>query len=303
MIDFQKLDLTKKAEYDRFLLTNPDKGCEYSFANLYMWGRQEACLWKNSLLLFSQFHRRSAYPFPLMGDDPKEVLDAILADAMERGVHCRFTSMSKADCDLLEQLYPGKFRFYDDRDGYDYVYNIDDLADLKGRSFQKKRNHLNRFLQAHPDYRVEPMTKENLPIAMDLVSRWREGDACCNPDSEFYLECKALRRAFAHFDELEMEGLILLEGEEALAMTMGSRLSPDTYDIHFEKALDMPESAYPAINMEFARYLRDKHPDVRFLNREDDLGVPGLRKAKLSYNPVRLIEKYWAVLREADDED
>ena len=86
-------------------------------------------------------------------------------------------------------------------------------------------------------------------------------------------------------------------------MTMGSRLSEDTFDVHFEKAADTPDSAYPAINYEFARYLREKYPDVRYLNREDDLGLPGLRSAKLSYNPDHLIEKSWARLLEDDDED
>ena len=91
---------------------------------------------------------------------------------------------------------------------------------------------------------------------------------------------------------------MLMEGEKILAVTMGSRMSPDTFDIHFEKAREDVEGAYNAINSEFARYLRQKYPEVKFLDREDDMGLEGLRKAKLSYNPDHMVEKSWAYLHE-----
>lgn len=85
-------------------------------------------------------------------------------------------------------------------------------------------------------------------------------------------------------------------------MTMGSRLGPDTFDIHFEKAREDVDGAYAAVNCEFARHLRAKYPELRYLNREDDLGLEGLRKAKLSYNPHHMVEKFWAYLEDAADE-
>ena len=303
MIDFQKLDLHRKQDCDRFLQHCGSRGCEYSFANLYMWGRQEAAFLSDSLVIFSQFDRRSIYPFPVIRGEIKPVLDALMEDAHSRKIRFRITSMTQGECDILESLYPGKFRFYADRDSWDYVYSIDDLADLKGKKFQKKRNHLNKFQELHPNYRTELLNRENIPVAMALIEKWNQSDPCADPGSEFYQECRALRRAFAHYEELEMEGMLLLDGEEVLAVTMGSRLSEDTFDIHFEKALDRPDSAYPAINRDFARYLRDKYPELRWLNREDDLGLPGLRKAKLSYNPDHMVEKFWALYREDDDED
>ena len=108
----------------------------------------------------------------------------------------------------------------------------------------------------------------------------------------------AIDRAFRHFAALDMDGLMLKEGGQVLAVTMGSRLSPDTIDVHFEKAREDVDGAYAAINREFARYLREKYPDVQYLNREDDMGLEGLRKAKLSYQPHHLEEKYWACLME-----
>ena len=104
-------------------------------------------------------------------------------------------------------------------------------------------------------------------------------------------------------EELGLEGLVLMENGQALAMTMGSILSPDTFDIHFDKALDGVDGAYAAINQSFAQYLQEKYPQIRYLNREDDLGIDGLRKAKLSYHPDHLVTKYWARLWEETDEN
>ena len=110
------------------------------------------------------------------------------------------------------------------------------------------------------------------------------------------MELVALNRAFAHWQELGMEGLVMYVGEQVVAMTMGSRLGDDAVDVHFEKAdLDYP-GAYAVINRAFARHIREKYPQVKFLNREDDMGIEGLRKAKLSYYPHHMVEKCWAHL-------
>ena len=105
------------------------------------------------------------------------------------------------------------------------------------------------------------------------------------------------------FRQLELEGMILYVGGEPVAVTMGSRLAEDTFDVHFEKAREDIQGAYGAINRAFARHLREKYPDLLYLNREDDLGLPGLRKAKLSYNPAFLVEKCWAYLAEEAYDD
>ena len=115
---------------------------------------------------------------------------------------------------------------------------------------------------------------------------------------ENILEKLALERAFAHRQALDLEGLVLMEEGQVLAMTMGSRLSETTFDIHFEKALDIADGTYAAINQGFAAYLREKYPELLWLNREEDMGLEGLRKAKLSYNPHHMIEKSWALLQE-----
>ncbi len=297
MIDFQPFDLSKKALYDSFLQEVGERGCEYSFTNLYMWGRQSAAILGDQLVFFSQFNRKSVYLFPVGGEDKKPALDAIMEDARQRGIPCRFTGLTYDDCALLERLYPGKFRYHFDRDSFDYVYAIGDLAQLKGRKYQRKRNHLNRFREAHPDHILEPITSENISEAEALASQWYDLRLTEAPHSDFHMEQAALRKALTHFDALGMEGLLLKENGQVLAMTIGSRMNSNTFDIHFEKALDV-DGAYVAINNGFATYLQNKYPELAFLDREDDMGLEGLRKAKLSYCPDHMIEKSWAHLLE-----
>lgn len=302
MIDFHRMNLNRKQEYDAFLQSCGERGCEYSFTNLFLWGRQKAAFLDGHLAFFSQFNRRSVYPFPVGQGDIKPVLDAIIHDARVRGIPCCLTSLTRAECETLEQLYPGAFRIYTDRNNYDYIYRIDDLADLKGRKFQKKRNHVNRFESEHPDCQILPLDETTRVAAFGLLRRWYALRATTDPLGDYHLEQLALERAFAFYAQLQLEGIVLMENGEAIAFAIGSRLNADTFDIHFEKAREDVDGAYAAINRAFARHLREKYPEIRWLNREDDLGIEGLRKAKLSYNPDHLVEKFWARLWESEDE-
>ncbi len=300
MIDFKKLDVSRREEYQSYLRFG-GRMCEYSFVNLALWGQQRAAVVDGFLTIFSQANRRTLYLYPLGQGEIKPVLDAIIADARQRGISCCIANLDADRCALLEKLYPGKFRFHRDRDSFDYVYNIDDLADLKGRKFQRKRNLLHRFEDAYPHCQAETITPGNLPAVQDMVYQWYRKKHLDNPMGDFHLEEVAMMRALKDPAALELEGLALMDGGEVLAFTFGSRLTEDTFDIHFEKAKDSAYGAYPAINRAFASYLRDKYPQLRYLNREDDLGLEGLRDAKLSYYPAFLLEKYWAQLEEDTD--
>ncbi len=298
MIDFHKPTAQDKAPYDAILFSCPPRGCEYSFANLALWGRQNIAFLHGCVARFSHYYGKSIYPYPIGSGDKKAVLEAILLDAKLRGLPCRLTGMTEADRQELEALFPGLFTFRSDRDDFDYVYAIDDLADLKGRKFQKKRNHVNRFRAEHPDFQVVPLTMCNMPQAQHMINDWFQTRMRQDPEGNYMLENIALTRACRLYDALEMDGILLMDGGEVLAVTMGSRMGTDTFDIHFEKAREDVEGAYAAVNCEFARYLRLKYPDIAYLDREDDMGLEGLRKAKLSYNPHHLRSKYWAYLNE-----
>ena len=302
MIPFHKLELTQKNHLERYLLGAYKQSCEYSFANLFLWGRKKVAEVEGYLLMLAQFDRKNVYIFPVGQGNLKAALDAVIHDAAMRGIRCCLAALTENECRQVEELYPGKFSFYCDRDSYDYVYAIDDLADLKGRKFQKKRNHLNRFDQEHPDAKILPLDESNRVAAFALAEQWYADRCAADPEQDYHLEHQALHRAFAFYAQLGMEGVVLMEQGRVLAFAMGSRLNGDTFDIHFEKALNGADGTYAAINRGFARYLRDKYPEVKWLNREDDMGLEGLRKAKLSYCPDHMVEKCWAQLLEDDDE-
>lgn len=298
MIKFEKITLDKKPALEKALLAGTERGCEYSFANLYLWGRQQAAFVKDTAVFFSQFDRKSVYLFPVGEKDLKNALDAVIHDAHTRGIPCRFTGLTHTDCALLEQLYPGRFRYHISRDNFDYLYDVNGLAELAGRRYQRKRNHINRFLQEYPNYTTEVITEENLPQVAQLVERWYQMRLQEDPNQDFQLERAALKKALRDFVPLGLEGMLLKDGDRALAMTIGSRLREDSFDVHFEKALERSDGVYGMINREFARYIRNQYPAVCWLNREDDMGIEGLRKAKMSYSPDRMIEKSWACLLE-----
>lgn len=298
MIPYKVIQPENKTEYDAILASAGERGCEYSFTNLYLWGRQRMAFVHGNITVFSQFDRKSVYLFPVGSGDIKETLDSIIHDASVRDIPCRLTGLSEQDCDLLERLYPGKFRIHTDRNSFDYIYSIDALAELSGKKLQRKRNHLNRFQLQYSNWEIEPISEENAPLAMEMVEQWFAQRLQAEPTRDFHMERVAIGKALQHWQALSMEGLLLRVDGGLAAVTLGSRLSEDTFDIHFEKALDRYDGAYAAINREFARYLRQKYPQVKWLNREDDMGMEGLRQAKLSYQPARLLEKYWACLLE-----
>ena len=298
MIDFQRLRAEHRETYQSILMACPERGCEYSFANLFLWGRQHVAFVNGCVAFFSHFNGKSVYPYPIGNGDKKAVIEAILHDAQVRGIPCRLTGLTDADREELEGWFPGRFHLRSVRDSFDYVYSIHDLADLKGRKFQKKRNHFNRFRAEHPDYQVVEINACNMGLAQRMVDEWYRTRMKADPEGDYLLENIAMARAFHNYGWLGLEGIMLVDEGRVLAVTIGSRMANNMFDIHFEKALETVDGAYNAVNCEFARYLRLKYPEVEYLDREDDMGLEGLRKAKLSYNPHHLIQKHWAYVAE-----
>ena len=211
MIDFLPFDIEKKTDYDKYLTTCGNRGCEYSFVNLYLWGKQQVAFLHGCVAFFSHFYGRSVYPYPIGNGDRRAVIEEILLDAKERGIPCRITGMTDDDRIELEEWFPGKFLMKASRNGSDYVYAIDDLADLKGRKYQKKRNHANRFRADHPDYSVVPLTSCNMPMAQHMINDWFVTRLKEDPEGDYMLENIALAKACRCYDALGMDGILLME--------------------------------------------------------------------------------------------
>ncbi len=296
MINFKPVTLSDKDLYEEYLMKSEPRGCNFSFANVYCWGKQNLAEEYGCMLTLSQFGKHFIYQYPLGSGDKKTAIDDIIEDAKERNIPCRFSGLLQYECEELEAMFPNKFEFKPNRDADDYVYDINDLADLKGKKYHGKRNHLNRFYAAHPYFIAEPINDGNIDAVKYMVEKWFSHRQVPEGDS-FTLEKEALEKAFNFYKELELETLVIKENDEILAFTMASRICDNMFDVHFEKALIDLEGGYTAINCEFAKYIRSKYPEVEYLNREEDMGLEGLRKAKLSYRPHHMIEKIAAVLK------
>lgn len=301
MINFQPPKLEDKPWVDALLAQADYRGCDYNFTTLYTWGpayRMEIAQAEGFFLTRLCGRMGCSYLYPAGKGALDRIIRLLEADALERGAPLRLVCVTPDQMADLEALFPGGFTFTGDRDGYEYLYEIDRLAELGGKKLHAKRNHINRFIENNPSWRFEEITPQTLPECLEMDKAWyrtslrREGDA---EEQDLRAEVAALRRAMEHYAALDLEGgLIRVEGR-VIAFTMGDKLCSDTYDVHFEKAYGDIQGAYAIINREFARWVRARHPEVRYLNREDDMGVEGLRKAKESYYPDPMVEKHAAV--------
>ena len=303
MIDFRTPQPSDKACVDALLAQADYRGCDYNFTNLFVWSRaygQEIAQVNGFLVTHLCGRMGCSYMYPAGSGDLAAAIDILAREADERRQPLRLVCLTTRQMEELDRLMPGRFAYEADRDGFDYLYDIDRLADLTGKKLHAKRNHINRFMDNNPSWVYEEITPQTLPECLEMDKEWyrrsmvREGAA---EERDLGDEGIALRTAMDHYHALGLEGGLIRVYGEVVAFTMGDRLNSDTYDVHFEKAYGELQGAYAMINREFARWVRAKHPNVRYLNREDDMGVEGLRKAKESYYPDLMVEKYAATQR------
>ena len=289
MLEFKKPTLEDRPWIQELYHCSQFRGCEYTFANLYLWSYffGEVAKYKNHLCQRLTYKGKLQYIFPAGCGEKKPVLDALWEDARAQGQPFVVRSLTKETKAVMEVLYPGKFTYESVRNAFDYLYEIETLCELAGKKYQAKRNHINRFVDNYPNWHTEEVTTDNLHICRQLAAKWYES----HPESE--ADSRAMDKAFDHFTELGFEGIILYGDHDPVGFSMGNRISPDTFDVNFEKSFADIQGAYPLVNREFARYIHAKHPEVRYLNREEDMGLENLRKAKESYHPI-LLEKFIA---------
>ncbi len=299
MFPFEYPTLEDRAWMKPYLSQSGNMGSESAFGTLYLWKDSffsKVCRFRDHMLLASgaPFH---VYNFPVGGSAPYDAIPELIKDAQERGFPFKMWGVT-ADCvEELEKNYPGKFVFQLDRNGSDYIYETADLINLSGRKFHGKRNHLAQFDRDY-DWSYEDISQENIKDCIDVADQWCKANGGCEQRGSQMEGC-ALKRAFDHFDELELAGgLIRIEGKP-VAFTIGEEINSEVYLLHFEKALDGYNGLYAAINHEFAAH---HLAGYKYVNREEDMGIEGLRKAKLSYRPAILLEKYSVTLKEETKE-
>lgn len=290
MLNFRPITPADRDWIHSYLYFAKGHGTEYSFANLFFWGDQRVAVLENTPVFFSVFGQWKNYLLPIGGLDLSRAVEALRDDARSRGIPFRLFGLTYGESQRLEALFPGQFRFHTVRDSFDYVYDIERLTELKGKKLQSKRNHCNRFEAQYPDYEILPLTPELLPLCESFAEEWYRSHFHTGEDFEG--EKRSLTRAFAHFEALQMEGILLRTAAGIMGFSMGNRIREDTFDVNFEKALPEVNGAYPMVNREFARRIHKAYPGVKFLNREDDMGLAGLRRAKESYYPDILLEKF-----------
>ena len=303
MSNFRTPTLEDKVWVDELLAGENGLACEYNFANIYLLSdayHQTIARAGDRLLVRMEGGQGGGYLFPT-GRGPLEgALKALEADAGSRGEGLHLICLTAEHRSQLEEVCPGRFVFEEDRDGFDYVYSTQRLATLAGKKLHGKRNHIHRFDETWPDWMFDPLGPDNLCHCAAMARRWfaqrleEGGEDAADLEQESLAIQEALDGAV--FARLGLEGGLIRAGGQVMAFSLGSPLGDNGYDIHFEKAFPQIQGAYTVINREMARMVARRHPRVEWINREDDLGLEGLRRAKLSYYPDILLTKYRAYL-------
>ena len=289
MIDFKEVTAKERDILESYLSGRAPRGCDYSFTNLVSWGHHEYAL-IHGMLILRYLGGEGCYLFPVGDGDAACALSEILKDAGERGRKCIIKSMTAEEAKLTEKLFGTVFTVKADRDSFDYVYLTEALSELKGKHYHGKRGHYAKFFSEYPSCSVSRIPKHSVKGIGEMLDIWyaeRDRDS-------FTLEREAIARLLDNMDSLGADGVCIKNGEEVIAFSLGSMSGADTFDVHFEKASSSVPTAYTAIAVELAKYVRANHPEAVYLNREDDMGIEGLRRAKESWYPHHMIEKYTA---------
>ena len=263
-------------------------GCEYAYTTAYMWSeyyRVTMARYGEALLLRSDAGDIPSFLVPV-GIPLDEGVELLRDIARQEGVPLHMHGVDEEIREQLLLLYPDRVHFETHDGDFDYVYESELLATLPGPSYHSKRNHISSFTRDH-DWTFEPLCDENADEMVEVSRLWcAEKGACA--DAGLASERCAIRRLIRHRHALSVDGGLIRAGGKAVAFTLGSPINDAVFDIHVEKALSAYAGAYAVINREFAKTLTD----YRYLNRENDMGVPGLRRAKESYRPAILLKKY-----------
>ncbi len=297
-LKFKAVEVEDKDKIQSYTLRGNAQICDLAFANLFGWGKRYGTSWgelNNSLVIRFNPKGRAhpAYLLPVCQDNDK--LRASLATLRElskaEGYPLVLMGLAPQCREHLEEVCPDTFHFLNDRGSCDYLYLREKMASLSGKKLQSKRNHINKFEKLYPNYTSELINRENLTECLALERAWfRAKDSDEGEGDELIM----IERMFGNYEALGLLGLLIRVEGRVVAFSVGSPINETTFGIHIEKALTEYEGAFAMINRSFARLIPEQYI---YLNREEDLGLEGLRKSKLSYRPEYLLDKGLALLR------
>ncbi len=288
MEKFSPVTLADKKIIRPLLLANDVFFCDYNFANLFMWGDIFKTRWlfhDERLWIYNGFDDLMLMPLGKALTLPElvTVSDMLRRDGKSGNFVLVDQDFVKDNTDLAHY-----FEVEIDLDNGDYIYSSQKLVDLTGNKLHKKRNLINQFLALYPDYACQPLKACDLAACLELSEKWCRQRTC--QELEFSHETSALKRALNNFSELELQGLKISHGGAMFAFAVFSQLSSNMADVHFEKFDPEIKGISQVINWETAKSLSAKY---KYINREQDLGIEGLRQAKKSYSPDYIVSAYF----------
>lgn len=261
--------------------------CEYNFANLFAWQEAYKLFWtiyQERLLIYDGISQCAFMP---LGEDfhPDELV-LLSLNLKTMGLTPHFSIVPSGYIEKFPEI-ENYYLIKKERDNSEYIYDVDSLCELTGTKLHKKRNLISQFNRSYPDFEVHllngPYKDQALELSRNLLNRQEK------PSKTLDQEMEAIELSLAHFEQLGLEGIVITIDNKLIAFSVFSPLGHSTVDIQFEKADSDFKGAAQVINHETAKYLKDK---CLYLNREQDLGIKGLRQAKMSYDPVKLITPF-----------
>jgi hypothetical protein len=287
------LTLKDKPLCDQLFTQFPPQISEFTFTNLFIWRHtyQIKISRLQNFLCFLSEQGESSFFFPPIGEgDVIECYQSLLQYLGRKVTLPKIVRVPEAGVTQIDWKTSG-MKAELDRNQCDYVYLTQDLIELKGRKYHRKRNHIKQFQEKY-SYQYIPLTPEWISQCLQLEAEWCDLRHC-EASPGLLNESFAIKEAFTHFGELGVKGGAILINGKVEAFTMGDPLNPETVVIHIEKANPAYEGLYPTINQAF---LEHQWSGYTYVNREQDLGEEGLRKAKESYFPHHLVNKYTITL-------
>lgn len=297
MLDFHIPTEDDKKWIDEILDGTEYFGCFCTFATLYLWKdayRTQVARYGDALLIRGGDPEYSHYYMYPVGKsyDIREIITVLREDAANFNTKLVIKCAEKWQCDEIKSAFPNEFSYAESRNDFDYIYSSENLINLKGKKFHAKRNHISKFMRTYPDWKYEDIDASNVIECINTAGEWLERalpEADEDEKTELCLENSAIALALRNRENLGIIGGLIRVKGKVIAMTLGEPINKRVFVTHFEKADTDYDGAYAMINNQFAIHRLSSY---EYINREEDMGIEGLRKAKLSYNPDILLEKY-----------